>query len=110
MNAMKMPGFAAEASLYEANRRYRPRASWAGMTRVYVGPAQQFLPIPPGGDPGEEPQFCKPTFGPCNRDENSPTGCSQCFTRGDCSEVCDIPCACPPPPQPSCCAPGCRVC
>ena len=47
-----IPGFAAEASLYKANRWYRTRASWTGMTRVDIGPAQQFLPIPqPDGLP-----------------------------------------------------------
>jgi hypothetical protein len=58
-----IPGFAAEASLYKANRRYRTRASWTGMTRVDVGPAQQFLPIPPGGTLVKNPIIVSPTLG-----------------------------------------------
>jgi hypothetical protein len=67
MNAMKMPGFAAEASLYEANRRYRTRASWTGMTRVDVGPAQQFLPIPQPGGLVKNPNFVSPRPGLATR-------------------------------------------
>jgi hypothetical protein len=95
MNIMNMPGFTAEASLYKTNQRYQLLASWAGVTRVYVGLAQLLRPPPEDGD-GES---CTPGNLGCLTDPDSPTGCRRFFLRRDCEIVPLAPCqGCPPPP------------
>src|SRR4051794_17180734 len=91
MNIMNMPGFTAEASLYKTNQRYQLLASWAGVTRVYVGLAQ-FLRPPP-----EDGESCPKGF-VCEADPDSPTGCTRVFVRSDCTEArFGPPCQCPSP-------------
>jgi len=93
MNIMNVPGFTAEASLYKTNQRYQLLASWAGVTKEYVGLAQ-FLSLPDGQPDG---QSCLVRVR-CLPDPDSPTGCSKIRTELDCTETNLGSCQCPPPP------------
>lgn len=99
---MNIPGFNAEVSLYRTNQRYQLLASWAGVTREYVGLAQ-FLARAPGGE------SCLPKLTGCVPDEESSTGCSRYFITRDCEVNRIGPCRCPGPVQCGPCV-GVRQC
>ena len=71
MNAMNMPGFIAEASLYKTSGHYRLTTRSAGRADVHLGLAQFALPVPLPNGGG---QLCLPGCGPCLPDSDSPTG------------------------------------
>lgn len=60
MNTLNMPGFTAEASLYETNNYYKLAAIWSKGSKNHLVP-QQFLSI---GDWWRS-KVCIPKCGPC---------------------------------------------
>lgn len=91
---MNMPRFSAEASLYKTNQRYQLLASWAGVTREYVGLAQ-FLSLSESGPSCSPKVLC---LSDSLADTDSPTGCFRFQLQSDCNIVPIVPlkpCPCP---------------
>src|SRR5215467_9170354 len=85
---MSLPGYSAEASIYQSTTHYHAMMSWRAEARAGIGPAQLLAPpIINGGG-------CKPHIGPCTIvDPTCLSGKARVIQDTDCNidQVC-----CPP--------------
>lgn len=80
---MNIPGFAADASLYQTSGHYVLTTGMARLAPMRVGLAPSMMPLPDGPPNGG---FCHPGCGKCVSDVDSPTGCSRTCINAQCDD------------------------
>jgi len=112
---MSLPGYSAEASIYNSSTRYRAMVSWSAGPRAGIGPAAP--PVINGGG-------CKPHLGPCTIvDSTCPSGKARIVLDANCDTdqvccppVCNVTCgqctggSCNPWPNCGVASPGTKTC
>src|SRR5215469_8016498 len=101
-NKMRMPGFTAEASMYQTSGHYRLVALATGNAGIHAVPAAQRRITPFGGGGNGRSRQCLPdTTGDCPQTGFEIFLCdiNDCTPTGDC---CTPPPPPPPPPREDC--------